>query len=166
MPAEDKGPGTPYEGFTMELAGFDTVPVLLFTVSGVLLGRRLGSPLFLAGVALCLAGGLSKCLWKMLIVWRRRDVVWLKPVSRIGKFGGFAVMAAALALGGYDARLLAAMVKAPALYFLIAGLAGLSGMVYCFIRLDRDSACSNWIEEGINTLAQLSWVLCVLMAMR
>ena len=45
------------EDFTLLLALTDSLPVIFFGASMLLIGRRFSSPLFMAGALLCLIGG-------------------------------------------------------------------------------------------------------------
>ena len=63
-----------YKEYTSGLALFDLVPVFVFLITGILIWSMYGSPVFLAGVTACFAGGLSKAVWKILVVSGLGDI--------------------------------------------------------------------------------------------
>ena len=58
----------------MGLALVDLAPVLLFLMSGLIMYSMYGRPLLLAGVLASFAGGMSKAVWKMIVVIRKKDL--------------------------------------------------------------------------------------------
>ena len=72
-----------YKQYTLGLALFDMVPVLLFLASGLILWSMYGKPLFLAGVIASFVGGTCKALWKLIVVTGKRDKRWLTTAFHI-----------------------------------------------------------------------------------
>ena len=81
-----------YKEYTHGLALFDILPVLLFLMSTVVIYSMFGSPVFLAGAIACFLGGLSKVLWKIIVVLKKKDTAALTGAFRILMFGGFGLM--------------------------------------------------------------------------
>ena len=82
------------EGFTAALAALDAVPVVLFCLSSIVLGRRIASPLFVVGSVVAFAGGAGKVAWKALLALARRDVPFLARQMRYVMPLGFALLVA------------------------------------------------------------------------
>ena len=165
-----------YKEYTLGLALFDLVPVLVFLMTGILIWSMYGSPVFLAGVTACFAGGLSKAVWKILVVCLKKDVHWLAKAFRILMAGGFALMLLALVIsvtgdavrgpvssgalpgnpgsGTTLSALFRALSIMPAPLFFIAGTAGMCLMGYLGKNMDS-SVRSNWIEEIVNAISQI-----------
>ena len=152
------------EDYTLGLAAFDAVPVILFGLASRLLARMTGSVLVLLGGVICFVSGMLKVLWKFLVVLRRKNVWPLFVQMRIGMPAGFMVMLAGLVAGllKKDRRERAAIGKAvlrPApLFFLLLSAAGIGAMIFCGKKLDSAQAKANWIEQGCNTVAQGSFL--------
>lgn len=153
-----------YKEYTLGLALFDLVPVIIFLMSGIVMYSLYDSPLLLAGVAATFAGGLSKVLWKMIVVLRSRDCGILTKAFRLLMFGGFGLMILSLfprAGQGSFAGFLHAITMMPAAIFYAAGFAGMCVMGYLGAHMDN-SARSNWIEELVNTVAQTALLIGVI----
>ena len=150
-----------YKEYTPGLAFFDLVPVVVFLMSGIVIYTMFDSPVFLAGVLACFAGGMSKVIWKMLVVFRRRDYAVLTKAFRILMFGGFGLMIVSVLLragSGSLAGLWKGFTLMPATIFFIAGFAGMFLMGWLGSHMDQ-SAKSNWIEEGVNAAAQTAFLI-------
>ena len=154
-------------GFTKSLAFFDLVPVAIFAVATLLLARYLDSRLFLIGALLCIAAGALKALWKIAITmvgvdeWRlNRQFIIVMPF-------GFVAMIAALFIDltgpvTLDA-FLAQATSAPAVIFLVLWVVGMVAMGVLGSRLDLNEPRSNWIEEFLNTAAQVCLLIFALL---
>ena len=77
-----------YRQYTLGLALFDIVPVLLFLISGVLIYSMCMSRLFLAGALCCFIGGMAKVIWKLIVVLAKRDIPAFSRVFRVLMIGG------------------------------------------------------------------------------
>ena len=157
-----------YRQYTLGLALFDIVPVLLFLISCILIYSMCMSRLFLAGALCCFIGGMAKVIWKLIVVLAKRDIPAFSRVFRVLMIGGFALMLLSVILstvrtvaGGRAfadssmAGLWRGLTFMPAMLFFIAGVAGMCLMGWLGSHMDK-SARSNWIEELINTAAQLA----------
>ena len=157
-----------YRQYTLGLALFDIVPVLLFLISCILIYSMCMNRLFLAGALCCFIGGMAKVIWKLIVVLAKRDIPAFSRVFRVLMIGGFALMLLSVILstvrtvaGGRAfadssmAGLWRGLTFMPAMLFFIAGVAGMCLMGWLGSHMDK-SARSNWIEELINTAAQLA----------
>jgi hypothetical protein len=146
-----------YRQYSIGLALFDLVPVLLFLASGVLIYSRYRSPLLLAGALACFAGGMCKAVWKLIVVIRGADCSSLTKAFRMLMPAGFALMILSVPAGGKAALsgFWHALTMMPAALFFTSGFALMCLMGYLGSHMDS-GARANWIEEAVNTLAQLS----------
>ena len=146
-----------YKEYTMGLALLDIMPVLLFLASGLIMYSMYGSPLLLAGVLACFTGGLCKAIWKMIVVVSKNDLPGLTRIFHILMPAGFALMMLSVPAGGKAAisGLWRSVTMMPASILFIAGFALMCLMGYLGSHMDS-SARSNWIEELVNSLAQLA----------
>ena len=141
---------------TFLLALWDFLPVAFFGIGMVVLGGKLGSPLFLCGAFLSFAAGFMKALWKLILSLTGRDIPFMGKQLRYLMPLGFLLLIAGLFLGDKEAgaSLLQAAGRFPSLiFFILAGL-GIVCMVLCAMRLDKMDKRANRIEQGINSLAQ------------
>ena len=157
-----------YRQYTLGLALFDIVPVFLFLISCILIYSMCMSRLFLAGALCCFIGGMAKVIWKLIVVLAKRDIPAFSRVFRVLMIGGFALMLLSVILSTVRtvasgrafadsamAGLWRGLTFMPAMLFFIAGFAGMCMMGWLGSHMDK-SARSNWIEELINTAAQLA----------
>ena len=150
-----------YEKYTLGLVLFDLLPVIFFLFSGILIWKMYGHPLFLTGVIACFIGGLSKVIWKLIIVTGKKDMAIFNKIFRALMPGGFVLMLLAVIIsactrgGSFLAAFWHGLTMMPAVIFFIAGIAGMCLMGYLGSHMDR-SARSNWIEEATNAAAQLA----------
>ncbi len=146
-----------YIDYTLGLALVDLIPVLLFLMSGLIMYSMYGSPFLFAGVIACFTGGLCKAVWKIIIVIRKKDCTALTRAFHILMPAGFALMILSVIAGGSEAfaGLRRSLTMMPAAVLFAAGFALMCLMGYLGAHLDG-SARSNWIEELVNTLAQLA----------
>ncbi len=163
---------TDYEDFTIGLALFDMIPVLLFLGSGMIIWSMFGEPLFLAGVLAAFIGGTCKAVWKLIIVRNRKDVQLLTNLFHLLMPGGMALMLLSAVIEGVDEALRGippgesgvvtglrtAFTTMPSALFFITGIAGMCLMGYLGSRMDG-SARSNMIEEAVNAVSQLMILL-------
>ena len=93
-----------YKEYTIGLALFDLVPVFLFLISGAVIWAMYGSPVFLAGVLACFAGGMCKAIWKLIVVRKGRDITGLTKAFRVLMPGGFGLMALAFIISIFTGK--------------------------------------------------------------
>jgi len=163
-----------YDKYTLGLALFDAVPVFAFLMTGIILFAMWNNRLLLAGVLCCFLAGLSKVIWKLRIVSKRRNSAALTGIFHVLMPAGFALMMLAVILstvkwvaggGAFSESALAGLwsglTMRTAMWCFIGGMAGMCLMGVLGARMD-DSAGANWIEEIVNTLAQLAFLAGVL----
>ena len=157
-----------YRQYTLGLALFDIVPVFLFLISCILIYSMCMSRLFLAGALCSFIGGMAKVIWKLIVVLAKRDIPAFSQAFRVLMICGFALMLLSVILstvrsvaggGAFADSAMAGLWRGltfmPAMLFFIAGFAGMFMMGWLGSHMDK-SARSNWIEELINTAAQLA----------
>ena len=146
-----------YEGFSLSLALVDALPVLFFGGSSILIGLLFGSPLFLVGAALVFLGGLGKVLWKLILALKAKDVAILNKQMKYTMLTGFAVIVASVAanLRRIDLRALGQKLLR-LLPFLIVYALGMLTMGILGKKLDSTKVRSNWIEQCVNAVSQLT----------
>lgn len=155
------------EGFTLSMALMDCLPVLFFSISVGVLGARFGSALFFAGAALVILAGALKVSWKFVLALAHRDVPVLSRQMRYLMPAGFVLMLCALVLQRdrwSPAAVLSAALSLPALVFFLLGIAGIVCMTWFAGHADRKDAKANWKEQGVNSLAQLCFLIGILMS--
>lgn len=164
-----------YEQYTLGLALFDIVPVLLFLMSGVILWTMYDKPLFMAGIITSFIGGMCKVVWKLIIVLSKSDRRALNRAFNIMLPGGFilmllsvlidisrdAIAGAPLGEGSTLSALWHGFTIMPAPFLFIAGFAGLCLMAYLGVNMD-ESRRANWIEEIVNALSQAAILAAVI----
>lgn len=146
------------EGFSVKLALVDLIPVVFFGLSAVRVGSLFHSALFIAGAALCLVSGIVKVLWKGIVAVSGRNVWPLFVQMRVAMPVGFALLLAAVIAGRArlsGAAILAEVTGFPACIFFGLGVLGMALMTVFAFRLDSGDPRSNWLEQGVNGLAQL-----------
>ena len=154
-----------YEDLPLSLALFDAVPVLLFSASMLLIGSRWKNLLFIIGACLCVLGGLGKVTWKMIIACTKKDIAPLNKQMRILMPAGFLLIIMSLITGltGADAAALWATIASfPAVIFFLIAFLGMAAMGVCAKKLDSAKQRSHWIEQTVNTVAQLGLLIGIL----
>ncbi len=153
-------------GFSMALASFDAVPVVLFSISMLLIADSFGSMLFIAGSVLCTASGVLKVMWKTIAAASGRDIRVLSIQMRFLMPSGFILIIAGL-ISGMSMDLLGSILDSvssfPACLFFIMTAICMLMMAVFSVKLDQSSERSNWIEELTNAAAQLSFLIGVVL---
>ena len=144
------------EKFTVQLAMVDALPVLFFGIAVVVLGVKLHSAVFFIGAVVCLLAGAGKVLWKFLIALAGKDVRFLGGQLRYLMPTGFILMVIGAVASDHSlvASLINAAVRMPCILFFIIAIIALIGMIVCARKFDRHDVRGNWIEQGINAIAQ------------
>ncbi len=159
--SEDEVP----EGFTVGLALVDAVPVVLFGVAVVMLGVKIGNPVFVLGAVLACMGGVGKVAWKFVMALAGKNVGWLARQMRFTMPLGFVLMIAGLVLAGGDAlAVLGALTGMPSVLLLVVWLVCMCAMGYFAGHRDQLSARDNWIEQLVNAAGQAALLAVVLLA--
>lgn len=145
------------EGFSVPLAVVDLIPVVFFGLSAIRIGRLFHSTLFVIGALICLLSGVVKVLWKLVAAVKHRNIWPMFVQMRILMPVGFLLLLAALWIGRADlngAAILAGLTGFPACIFFGLGALGMVCMCVFARRLDSSDPRANWIEQGVNGLAQ------------
>jgi len=144
--------------FSLSLVLVDLLPVLFFGGSCVLIGRMFGSTLFIIGALLCVAAGLCKVLWKLVVVLLQKNIKLLFMQMRITMPIGFAIIIVSLIIGRSRlsvSGILSGLCSFPSCILFALGALGMVLMVFFAAKLDSSDAKANWIEQLTNAAAQL-----------
>lgn len=157
-----------YEDFSIGMALFDAVPVVLFSIAVFLIALRFQNGIFIAGALLCICGGLGKVIWKIIIAATGRDIVPLNRQMRVLMPLGFLGMILGAATGMSRQSWLALgsrVVSFPAVIFFAVTVIGMSMMGVYAKKLDQTKIRSNWVEQITNTAAQACFLAGVLLCL-
>ncbi len=153
------------EGFTVTLALEDAVPVVLFCLATISMGRAIQSPLFVLGASIAFAAGALKVAWKLVMALGHRNIPLLSRQMRYVMPLGFLLMAIGLIVQrGAAGALILRMLELPSLPFTLAWAALICLMVHFARTKDQLDSASNWKEQGTNSAAQLAFLVSVLLA--
>lgn len=144
--------------FTMGLALFDALPVLCFAGSMILISIKFSSKLFLLGSLLCLFAGLSKVIWKLIVILKKKNIWFFFIQMRITMPIGFLLMVTSLIINRKNisfSLMLQNFLSMPSLIFFVVGIIGMVLMVVFGLTLDGSKLKNNWIEQITNFVAQL-----------
>jgi len=151
-----------YEGFTLSLALVDALPVLFFGASCIMIGLIFKSPLFIIGACLSFIGGASKVSWKIILALKSKDIKILNKQFRYLMLGGFALIILSVILNIKRISLAAvgaALVGLPQAVFFALWFVGMVTMGVLAKKLDSSVAKNNWIEQCVNGVAQLCFLV-------
>ena len=154
------------QDFTLSLAIFDSLPVIFFTGSMIIIGFLFKSKLFLLGALLCLLAGLSKVIWKMIVVLKRKNIWFLFVQMRTTMPIGFLLMIVSLIVNRKTivfSEIFSAITSFPSAVFFALGIIGMIMMLAFGFTLDGSKKSSNWIEQVTNCIAQLCFFIGLLM---
>ena len=156
------------EGFTVSMALFDAVPVLLFGGSMILAGLKFRHPLFILGAVLSTLAGCMKVTWKLIIGLKKKDLRWLDRPFVPMQAAGFLLMLSSVLLSVKKipwAGVWSAVSSLPAAALYALWIIMLGGMVwYKKNRFKKYSDKTNWTAEVMNTLAQGALFLAILLS--
>ena len=153
------------DGFSLSLVLVDTIPVVFFGATMILISMLLHSKLFLIGALLTLFAGAAKVIWKLAVVIKRKNVWWLFIQMRITMPVGFIIMIIGLILSRSKADFSAiwqTAISIPAIIFFVIGFLGMILMAVFAFTLDGSKVESNWIEQITNSFSQVMIFLGVL----
>ena len=148
-----------YSDFTLSLALFDAIPVLLFSAAAIIAGYNLNSTLFLIGAVICTLSGTMKVIWKITVAATQKD---LKPLNIQMRFlmpCGFLLIIIGLIIDApkINFKLIGANATSmPAILFYFITITGMILMSIFAFKLDSTKAKSNWTEQITNAVAQLA----------
>lgn len=149
------------------MAFMDMLPVLFFSVSVGVLASRFDNTLFLVGAIMVIVAGGLKVTWKFIMAIAERNMRPLNMQMRYVMPAGFIVMAAALIIDRTKwsvTEIISLVLSIPAVFFFVSGAAGVGCMIYFARHFNGMDAKANWIEQGINSLAQLCIMLGILVS--
>ena len=155
------------EGFSVPMALVDLIPVVFFGLSTVKAGSLFHSGLFVAGAVVCLLSGVVKVGWKLIAAVSKRNIWPMFVQMRILMPAGFLMLLAALIVdraGLNGEAMLAGLTGFPACIFFLAGALGMILMTVFAFRMDSSDPKVNWTEQTVNSLAQISFFVGLLLA--
>ena len=144
--------------FTLGLAIFDFVPVILFCLLSIVLGLSFSSIIFIVGSTMCFISGLLKVIWKIIVATKKRNIWFMFIQMRIAMPIGFLIMIIGFIYYCFtnDVSIFFNSLLNPfVLVFLVLGVIGMILMIIFAFKLDSSSAKSNWIEQITNSASQL-----------
>ncbi len=151
---------------SLGMALMDAVPVLLFCGSIFFIASIFHSVLFMIGAALCIAAGLGKVLWKLILATAHKNILILNKQFRYVMSGGFLIIIVSLIAGHkyIDMPLVWKNVSAfPGNILFIIGILCMIAMIFFAKFMDASSKRANYIEQSVNLVAQLSFFLGVML---
>ena len=152
--------------FSLSLALFDGLPVLFFAGSMIVISFLFSSKLFLVGSLLCLFAGLSKVIWKIIVVLKKKNIWFLFIQMRITMPIGLLLMVISVITNKNNINyglIKNSILSLPSLIFFIIGVAGMIMMLVFGFVLDDSKKKNNWIEQITNAVAQLSFFIGLLL---
>lgn len=155
------------EDFTLKLSLVDSLPVIFFGLTSIILGISINSFIFIIGAIITFLSGLLKVIWKMIVALKKRNIWVLFIQMRIFMPLGFLVMIIGFVLKCINSDMsifFNSLLNPFSLVFLIIGLLGMVLMVIFSIKLDSSNLKSNWIEQICNAFSQLSFFIGFLLA--
>lgn len=150
------------QDFNLSLAIVDTIPVLLFGGSTILISLMFNSKLFLVGSLLCLFAGLSKVIWKIIVATKKKNIWFLFVQMRITMPIGLLLMIISFIINKHNINidvLLINLLSFPVNIFFIFGIIGMIMMLMFAFTLDGNKVKNNWIEQITNLIAQLCFFI-------
>lgn len=154
------------EGFSVSLALVDLIPVVFFRLSAIRIGKLFSSTLFMLGAGICLISGVVKVLWKLIAAVSRKNVWPMFVQMRILMPVGFLAMLTALIVDRGNlsgAAIFAGLTGFPACIFFGLGILGMVLMTIFAVRLDSSDPKANWLEQGVNGMAQTCFFIGLLL---
>ena len=154
------------EGFSVPMALVDLIPVVFSGLSTVKAGSLFHSRLFVAGAAVCLLSGVVKVGWKLIAAVSKRNIWPMFVQMHILMPAGFLMLLAALIVdraGLNGEAMLAGLTGFPACIFFLAGALGMILMTVFAFRMDSSDPKVNWTEQTVNSLAQISFFVGLLL---
>jgi len=154
------------EGFTIQMAAVDALPVLFFAGSAIVLSVRFPSVFFRLGALLVILGGSLKVSWKFVIALAHRNIRILNRQMRYLMPCGFLLILFSLIIDRQKwspAAAIAHILSFPALIFFLAGAVGMACMTIYAQKFSGMDAKANWIEQATNAAAQACIFLGILL---
>lgn len=150
------------EGFTLQMAIMDALPVIFFTIGISLVALNFKSLIFFIGSFLIITAGLLKVLWKFIIALHKKNIRILNKQLRYLMPTGFLLIILSIFIYPDKSKfdlILPAILKMPQLLCFIITLIGMILMSVFAKVLDKNDAKANWIEQTTNLIAQFCFML-------
>lgn len=151
---------------SLAMALVDTLPVILFSIGTFIIGISFRNPVFFIGAILCILAGTGKVLYKMILALKKKSIPWLSHQLRILMPSGFLLMLVSILLSykkipfGY---ITSSVLAFPGNALFGTGLVLMCIMMIFALKADSSSKKINWIEQSVNTVAQFSFLLGILL---
>ncbi len=145
------------QDYTLGLAIFDAVPVILFGQASWLLWNMTWNALILIGGVICFVAGFLKVLWKFIVVLQKKNIWPLFVQMRIGMPAGFTLMLIGFLIACLTkdmSSFWSGLFRPAPILFVIITILGMTAMIRCSAKLDPADPKANWIEQACNTVAQ------------
>ncbi len=153
-----------YEGLeaTVGMAVMDTIPCVFFAVAAVALCLAVKQPLFIIGQILCTLAGFGKAIWKFIKAIKKENHEWLASQFKFTMSTGFLLCVLSLIIGhkALPFSLIAKnLFSFPVVIFVVLGMLMMTAMIVLGAKMDPSNARANWIEQTVNLIAQLTFML-------
>ncbi|MCD8326745.1 MAG: alpha/beta hydrolase [Lachnospiraceae bacterium] len=159
---KDTGKQTQLEA-TIGMAIMDALPVLCFSASIALIASMYRSAIFLVGAILCIATGIGKVLWKLILALTHKDVPLLYRQFHYLMPAGFLLMIISLTVKRPSFSLIWKNLSSfPCNILFLIALAGFAAMGILAAKLNATDKKANWIEQIVNLIAELCILFAVL----
>ena len=154
------------EGFTLGLALVDAVPVIVFSLSVMVIALRFRKALFVIGALCSIFAGCGKVVWKLILACRKKNIVWLNKQFRYMMCIGFLLMFLSVIVSWGSIQftaILRRILSFPTVLFFILGIAGMATMAVMARKLDPTIAENNWKEQITNIIAQIMFLIGIIL---
>jgi len=152
--------------FTLGLALFDFIPVLLFLASSLILSAIMHNTVFLIGMMIMVLAGFLKVIWKLVIATKKKDLEKINKLFVPMQITGFAIVIISMLVTYKDTIIALRMATRnifPQIIFIILWIVFIGIMIwYKKTKFDKYSLKSNWIAEILNTVMQLCLLIALL----
>ena len=155
------------EGFSVSLALVDSIPVIFFGLTSIILGLSFSSITFIIGACITFLSGLIKVIWKIIVSTRKKNIWPLFIQMRIIMPIGFLIMVIGFIISCFNNDMnifFNSLLNPICIIFLALGLVGMAMMVVFAIKLDSSNPKSNWIEQICNGISQACFFIGFLIA--
>lgn len=148
------------QGFSLQLALVDFIPVIFFGVNAIIFGVIIKSPLVIAGAAIACISGVIKCLWKIIAALKQKNVWWMFLQMRIVMPIGMMVVILAAIFNSDKSvypQMWQGILSFPECIFFGVGVFSFVLMTIFAFALDSKNVRSNWIEQITNSVGQIGF---------
>lgn len=152
--------------FNLSLALVDSIPVIFFGLSMIVVSKLFNSLLFLFGALLCFLAGLAKVLWKIIVATKQKNIWFLFIQMRTIMPLGLLLMIISLIINRNNIDfplLLNKILTMPCLLFFFIGIVLMTLMIVFAFVLDNSKVNNNWLEQIVNAIAQICFFIGLLL---